>query len=86
MPIVQGGKTYYTEEELDKLREKKSRDIPSFEAYIEDMVSDFLYYDRKEDPDLDQEMIDEMFEDGHWKIDDVVECFREQLEKSYPKV
>jgi hypothetical protein len=48
---------------------------------ISDLVSNFLYYDRKEDDDLPKGAIDKAVRDGEITIDQMVQAFREELEK-----
>ena len=48
-------------------------------GYISDMVSDLLYYDRKEDEDLQVEDIDNAVKNGVISIDDIVYMFRKEL-------
>ena len=47
---------------------------------IVDMVSDFLYYDRKEDESLPVGCIDNLIKDGHISIDELCELFKNRLE------
>ena len=46
---------------------------------VEDLVSNFLYYDRKEDEDLPVGKIEELIEDKTISIDELVERFRQAL-------
>lgn len=46
---------------------------------VTDLVSNFLYYDRKEDDELPAGAIQDAIRDGHIAIDDIVEHFREKL-------
>jgi len=48
---------------------------------IKDLVSDFLYYDRKEDDLLPVGRIEELVKTQQLSVDDIVNKFREQLEK-----
>lgn len=48
---------------------------------ITDLASNFLYYDRKES-DLRVGMIEEAVKLGYITVDDMVNKFREELEKS----
>lgn len=52
------------------------------DAHISDLVSKFLYYDRKEDEDLVLGEIENMVADGVITIDDMVESFRMYLKDS----
>ena len=47
---------------------------------ITDLVSSFLYYDRKEDEDLPRGVIEKMIEDGEISIDYIVNKFKKDLE------
>lgn len=48
---------------------------------ISDMVSNFLYYDRKEDEDLPRGAIEEAIEAGEISIREIVEAFRNELNR-----
>lgn len=48
---------------------------------IEDLISDFLYYDRKGDEELRVGDIDKCVRVGIVTVDEMVATFREQLEK-----
>lgn len=47
---------------------------------INDLVANFLYYDRKEDEDLSAKDIEKAVEDGEITVEDMVARFRSQLE------
>jgi len=49
---------------------------------IEDLVADFLWYDRKEDEDLPRGKIEKAIKDGDITIGEIVECFRRELEEN----
>lgn len=55
------------------------------ENTIIDMVSNFLYYDRKEDEDLPVGAIDEAIRTGRTSVDEIVSRFRSELERGYVK-
>jgi hypothetical protein len=46
---------------------------------VSDLVSDFFYYDRKEDEDLGRGEIEQAIKDGVLTVDDIVEKFKESL-------
>jgi hypothetical protein len=46
---------------------------------VEDLVSKFLYYDRKNDEDLRVGDIDKAIENGYVSTDEIVEVFKEKL-------
>lgn len=48
-------------------------------AVVSDAVSDLLYYDRKEDEDLDRDDVAEMFEKGWITPDEILSWFGEEL-------
>jgi hypothetical protein len=48
---------------------------------VEDLVADFLYYDRKEDEELPRGEIDEAIEEGEISVDEIVAHFRAELIK-----
>lgn len=50
---------------------------------IDDLVANFVYYDRKEDEDLTAQQLYEAFNLGEITIDQMVERFREGLEKHF---
>ena len=51
------------------------------ENTISDLVSDFLYYDRKEDEQLFKGEIEEAVEKGEITVNQIVEKFGEELRK-----
>lgn len=62
------------------------KDMPEFEtrkdyilALVSDLVSDFVYYQRKECEDLGVDEIREAFDSGEVTVDEVVEAFRKEL-------
>jgi hypothetical protein len=46
---------------------------------IDDLVSDFLYYNRKEDEDFPVGKIEEMIQNGEITVDEMVEAFRKAI-------
>lgn len=48
-------------------------------AVVDDMVSDFLYYDRKEDEDLPRGAIEKSIKNGDITITEIVSRFEQQL-------
>lgn len=50
-------------------------------AALDDLVSDFLYYGRKEDEDLSREDLARLFAGGDLTIDECAERFRDGLAK-----
>lgn len=46
---------------------------------LEDTITDFVYYDREEDDELDVEELQEAFDSGIVTIDDAVATFRKAL-------
>ena len=50
-------------------------------ANVEDMVTDFLYYDRKGDEDLPRGEIEEAIAKGEITVEEIVELFRAKLVK-----
>jgi hypothetical protein len=48
---------------------------------VSDLVSDFLYYDRKEDEDLPRGAIQDAIAANELTVDSLVEWFREELTK-----
>ncbi len=50
-------------------------------ATVQDLCANFLYYDRKEDDDLSAEDLEDAVKNGIVTIDEMVEEFRNQLEK-----
>lgn len=58
----------------DKTRRELIRDT------LDDLVSNFLYYDRKEDEDLPRGAIDEAVVTGEVSLDELVGWFRELLD------
>ena len=52
------------------------------EATIKDLVSDFLYYDRKEDESLPMGEIEKEIENGNLSVSDIVNVFECELKKN----
>jgi hypothetical protein len=50
---------------------------------LEDLVSDFLYYDRKEDENLSVEDIDNAIVNKTITIDEITEMFKNHLEQRF---
>ncbi len=48
---------------------------------IDELVADFLYYDRKEDEDLPRGAIDDAVNSGSITVDEMVNHFRQKLEE-----
>lgn len=48
-------------------------------ATIDDTITRFLYYDRKEDEDLPLDAIQEMIESGEIELDEILGRFRTKL-------
>ena len=48
---------------------------------ITDLVSKFLYYDRKEDEELPKGEIEAMIKKGETSIEEIVEVFKNELTK-----
>ncbi len=46
---------------------------------IEDLVSSFLYYDRKEDEDVRVGVIEEMVRENKITVDEMVDLFKSEL-------
>ena len=51
---------------------------------IDDLVSDFLYYNRKEDEELPTDSIHDAIENGEISIDEIVRVFEFHLTKNIP--
>ncbi len=67
--------------------ERHRKDVLTLALFntVRDLVSNFLYYDRKEDEVLDREAIAEMFQKGWTNCDEVEGWFAEALEEGAPK-
>ncbi len=50
---------------------------------ISDLVSDFVYYDRKEDEDLTYNQLSDAVKTGEITVDEMVEEFRKNLENNF---
>lgn len=50
---------------------------------ISDLCSNFLYYDRKEDEQLSREQLNDAVRFGEITIDEMVEEFRSNLERTF---
>jgi len=53
----------------------------NIENTVEDLVSNFLYYDRKEDEDLPRGAIEEAVAAGEITVDEIVALFRKGVEE-----
>lgn len=53
--------------------------LDTLSAIIADMVSNLMYYNRKEDEDFPVGQLENMIEDGQVSIDEIVDCFRANL-------
>lgn len=51
---------------------------------IQDLVSEFVYYGRKEDEDLSQEALDKAIENGDITVEEIVKHFEKHLKLVYP--
>jgi len=49
---------------------------------VDDLVSDFIYYDRKEDEELPSGEIEKAINNGDITVDEIVNCFKLKLEES----
>jgi hypothetical protein len=54
-------------------------------ATVEDLVMSFIYYDRKEDQDLERGEIEAAIDDKEITIDEIVSRFRQELSSGYIK-
>ena len=50
---------------------------------IDDLCSDFLYYDRKEDENLTMELLNKAVEDGEITVKEMVDKFESCLRNTY---
>jgi hypothetical protein len=50
---------------------------------IDDLCSNFLYYDRKEDEDLTMELLNKAVEDGEITVKEMVDKFESCLRNTY---
>ena len=53
--------------------------IKVLEDTVSDLITDFLYYDRKEDDQLPCGMIEDAVKDGKITVDEIVDLFRTHL-------
>jgi len=51
--------------------------------HIEDLVSDFVYYDRKEDEDLSMEQLKNAVKSGEVTVAEMVEKFKDGLTSTF---
>lgn len=58
--------------------EKTRREL--IELTVEDLVSNFLYYNRKEDEELPVGSIEEAIKSGEISVKEIVEIFKNKLE------
>ena len=52
---------------------------------ISDLCTNFLYYDRKEDENLPLGEIERAVKSGEITVEEMVEAFRKELQKSFGK-
>ena len=50
---------------------------------IDDLCSNFLYYDRKEDEDLTMELLNKAVDDGEITVKEMVDKFEECLRNTF---
>jgi len=50
---------------------------------VSDLVSDFLYYDRKEDEELPVDKIEELVKDGVITVDEIIDKFTKELKTNF---
>lgn len=67
---------YYRPEKINNMKEEIIKTI-------QDLCSNFLYYDRKEDEDLTMEQLNKAVKDGEITIDEMVAEFRRNLEATF---
>jgi hypothetical protein len=48
---------------------------------IDDLVGSFMYYDRKEDPELPVDAIEEAIKDGTISVDEIIDEFASELRR-----
>ncbi len=51
-------------------------------GHVQDLVADFLYYDRKEDEDLPRGQIQAAIKENIVTVDEIIECFSKKLRDS----
>ena len=56
-------------------------DLGVFRATVSDLITDFLYYDRKEDDQLPRGMIEDAVKEGKITVDEIVDLFRTHIEQ-----
>lgn len=59
-------------------------DIDKLDSYISDTISDFLYYNRKEDEELPLGMIEDLVRNGDVTVDQIVKSFEKHLREGLP--
>lgn len=64
---------------MNKIKKNNKRDL--ILGTIEDLISDFLYYDRKEDEELLRGDIEEAIKSGEITVEEMVEKFSNDLKK-----
>lgn len=60
----------------------QNRLVHNLLATVGDMVSDLMYYDRKEDEDLPVGTIEELIQDGQITVEEIVSVFSKELNKA----
>ena len=51
---------------------------------VEDLVTGFVYYDRKEDEDLSVEDLNKSIDTGETTVKEIVSVFKQALKNTYP--
>ena len=77
--LVESGQTHSEAEEAWKeyLRTTVTKEL--ILCNVTDLVSNFMYYDRKEDDDLPRGAIEKAIEVGVITLDEIVEKFRDEI-------
>ena len=76
MLAVEGQLPKKSEEDVKSENERLKQHIL---AIVSDLVTDFLYYDRKEDEEVGPEVIEQAVANGVITADEIVERFRDEL-------
>jgi hypothetical protein len=66
---------------MSKVEDRREK----LQVTIDDSVSNLLYYDRKEDEDLQMGVIEEMVEKGEVTVDEMIEWYATPLRAHFTK-
>lgn len=70
---------YMNHQEKDELKKM-------FLGLLKDSMSNFFYYDRKDDTQLSSEDIEDLIFEGHVTLKDIIDTVTEKVKKDFPEI